>query len=279
MAEQRNSPSDVILDMLRSGRQRRQRVSALIRAGALFGFTDNTVRVTLSRLQARGIIDSPARGVYQLTRQTDALNDFVERWRLGEHRVRPWHPGRWWFAATGNESCGRSLWALSALGFRAVAPGLHARPDNLALTLAELRQLATGLALSHEVQFISGEPEDNPVPAAWIAAWQPQSLNASYARLLQRLRDSRKRLTRLPVDQARLECFSLGGEAIHLLAKDPLLPEQLVDVAARTALWQAMLEYDAAGRDVWALAADDVPLNMPRPQLRPPLQPQLSETA
>lgn len=266
MSEQRGKPSDVILDMLRSRRSHRLPASSLIEAGALFGFTANTMRVTLSRLTARGLIESPQRGVYQLTPDTDALNDFVERWRLGERRTRPWQPGRWLFAHAA-QPAGRCRWALQALGFRAVGPNLEARPDNLALSLSDLRALGEDLGLDRDVVLIAGEPEGEPIPGSWVEAWRPQELNELYGRCLRRLDRSSRCLDELDEVQARLECFTLGGEVIHHLAKDPLLPAPLVDVQARQALWQAMLEYETLGRRIWAGDRGDVPRHMPRPQL------------
>lgn len=266
MSEQRSKPADVILDMLRSRRPRRHTAGALIEAGALFGFTANTMRVTLSRLAARGLIESPQRGVYQLTPQTDALNDFVERWRLGEQRMGPWQPGRWLFAHI-METTRRCDWALQALGFRTVAPNLQARPDNLALSLSELRSLGEGLGLARNVVLIAGEPEGNPMPGSWVDAWRPEDLDAQYTRSLERLEQSSRRLPDLDEAEARLECFTLGGEVIHHLAKDPLLPPPLVDVQTRRALWQAMLDYEILGRQIWAGDRGEAPRHMPRPQL------------
>ncbi|MEQ8857043.1 MAG: hypothetical protein RIC56_00210 [Pseudomonadales bacterium] len=266
MSHARTRPSAVILDLLRSARSRRQTAAALIEAGALFGFTENTMRVNLSRLMGRGIIDSPSRGLYALSRRTDALNDFVERWRLGEDRVRPWQPGQWLFAHTG-AAAESSRWTLSALGFREVRAGLLARPDNLTLDLDALRQLAGGLGLDPGVLLLSGAPEGGTIPSGWLDAWQPRKLNAAYADALSRLADSARRLNDLAPAEARLECFTLGGEMIHRLAKDPLLPAELVDVDARAALWQAMLDYDRQGKEIWALANKHELTHMPRPQL------------
>ena len=64
-------------------------------AGRLFGFTENTLRVTLSRLVSRGTLTNPRRGYYQLSKGTDELNRFVDDWRQGESRTRPWNPGQW----------------------------------------------------------------------------------------------------------------------------------------------------------------------------------------
>ncbi|MGE0625041.1 MAG: hypothetical protein AB7I04_16350 [Pseudomonadales bacterium] len=266
MTRERNSPSAVILDMLRSARSRRRTARSLISAGALFGFSANTMRVNLSRLMARGLIESPERGLYQLSSQTDAVNDFVERWRLGEARVRSWDAGTWLFAhLTDEASAGR--WALESLGFRAVRAALYARPDNLAPSLQQLRALAGGIGLPAEVLLIAGRPEDGATAASWPALWDPERLNADYADACRRIEESARRLPGLPEDEARLECFSLGGEMIHRLAKDPLLPAGMVDVSTRERLWRAMLDYDAQGKDIWAGGKHDVLRRMPRPQL------------
>ena len=68
-------------------------------------------------------------------------------------------------------------------------------------------------------------------------------------------------------DDARLETFRLGGEVIHALAKDPLLPGELVETGARAGLWHAMLDYDARGKAIWASAEGEKPGTMPVPQL------------
>jgi phenylacetic acid degradation operon negative regulatory protein len=256
----------VILDMLRSARSRHRTARSLIAAGGLFGFSENTMRVTLSRLLSRGLIESPERGLYRLTDQTDALNDFVERWRLGEARVRPWRRGHWLFAHLQGEVVS-SEWALDALGFREVRPALLARPDNLAVRLQELRTLADGLGLEPGVLLIAGQPEGDPAPQNWLKAWHPTRLDDEYADALGRLEQSARRLPELPLDEARMECFSLGGEMIHRLAKDPLLPGEFVSIQAREALWRAMLDYDRLGKDIWASGKDEALRRMPRPQL------------
>ena len=265
MSSARNRPTSVILDLLRSTRTRRYTAGALIDAGALFGFSENTMRVTLSRLMSRGTIESPSRGVYRLSSRTDALNDFVERWRLGEARVRSWASDAWLFAhaAAPNEA---SRWALEALGFRAAGGDLHVRPDNLALDLDELRTLAAGIGLAPGVLLIAGSVQGDAA-AAWPDLWDRRKLDAAYHDGRARLQASAARLADLPPDAARLECFTLGGQMIHRLAKDPLLPAGLVDEVAREALWRALLQYDVLGKEIWARVSDHELNHMPRPQL------------
>lgn len=270
MSRERSRPSDVILDMLRSARSRRRSVQSLIAAGSLFGLTENTMRVTLSRLMARGTIESPARGLYRLSNQTDALNDFVERWRLGETRVRPWTSGDWLLAhrvpAGRPEDSGPGLWALDALGFREVQTNLFVRPDNLSQNLTGLRELALSIGLAESTLLMTGRPEQ-AIADNWPQLWHRSQLNRDYESALVRIEESITRLPGLSLDAACLECFSIGGEMIHRLAKDPLLPEQFVNTCARARLWQRMLDYDALGKDIWARGRQGALHKMPRPQL------------
>lgn len=265
MSHDRTRPAAVILDLLRSASGHEYSAQALIRFGAVFGFPENRVRVTLSRLLSRGLIESPERGRYRLAAQGDRLHGFVERWRLGEARTRAWSPGQWLFAHPQGEVAG-SHWALDALGFREVRNGLWARPDNLALATDALAELGTDIGLAADVLIFPGRVDD--VAAAWTRVWHPVALEEAYAEFCERLAQSAARLESLPLAEAMLESFTLGGEVVHRLAKDPLLPGELIDVSDRARLTAAMLEYDALGRRVWAQAGDDAPLATPRPQLK-----------
>ena len=163
----RLKPSDVILDLLRGARPEGRRAAYLIDNGRLFDFTENTVRVTLSRLVSRGLVTSPARGRYRLADSAGPVNQHVERWRLGEARTRDWQPGTWILAHL-ETTDDRSLWVLDTLGFRQVRKGLYARPDNLASDL-DLKRSATTLGLS-ETSLLADAQIDNTTSANWFTA-------------------------------------------------------------------------------------------------------------
>ena len=59
-----------------------------------------------------------------------------------------------------------------------------------------------------------------------------------------------------------IESFTLGGEALHLLAKDPYLPAELQDPGIRERLWQTMLRYDELGRSIWSPAQGSMPTSI-----------------
>lgn len=270
MSQDRAKPAAVLMDMLRGAPEVGRNAAYLINIGRLFNFSENTVRVTLSRLVARGLLENPQRGSYRLAATTDPINEFVERWRLGEARVSPWQPGRW-LIAHAETLPERAGWALNAFGFREVRQQLFARPDNLAESLDEAREQARGIGVSTDI-LIMQTSLAAPHTDGWMDAWKIPQLNHDYQTLTQQLQQSQARLSTLPVDAARLECFKLGGIGIHRLAKDPLLPAQFVDVQgvdvqARRALHATMISYDAAGKAIWANSRREKDNSLPIPRL------------
>lgn len=265
MSRQRAKAGDVLLDLLRGAGAAGREAAYLIENGELFGFTENTVRVTLSRLQARGVIESPARGRYRLAQTADPVNEFVERWRLGESRVRAWNGRDWLFVHAAGES-GRGRWALEAAGLRELQGGLFVRPDNLDLALEALEDLLKRIGLSQQALFVAGEPAGDS-SSDWMTLWPCDVLSADYRTMTDRLTGSLERLASLDIETARVETFRIGGEGIHLLAKDPLLPAPFVDIEARRRLWSTMCEYDARGREIWAASRKDEDGSLPIPRL------------
>ena len=276
----RVKPASVILDLLHSHTGHAGSVRSIMSAGRLFGFTENTLRVTLSRLVSRGTLANPRRGYYQLSEGTNELNRFVDAWRQGESRTRPWTSGQWLIchwegkplaeqnadntATRGSSS--KTRWALESLGFREVRRGLWARPDNLTLELSLLRVRLHSLCLDSHALILGPCLIDSETEDAWRSAWHVDTLEQGYRSALKRLERSIRVLDALPKQQAKLESFTLGGEVIHLLAKDPLLPREWLDTRDRANLWQAMLRYDQKGKEVWAEPEDHSPAQLPRPQ-------------
>jgi phenylacetic acid degradation operon negative regulatory protein len=266
-------PANIILDLLRTYAERGTSVRNIMATGAMFGFSENQMRVNLSRLAARQIIENFSRGCYRLNGATDPLNEFIEDWRLGEARVRPWRK-TWLLAFAAADSApdqtaaiDRSNWALGSHGFRAVAPHCWIRPDNLALSHDDLEQRLQHLGLSMDTGIASNAHISALWQSKWRAQFDPQDILQRYQEALAALTQSLNGLQQLPRPAAMKETFNLGGQAIQLLAKDPLLPAEMLDPATRAALWQLMLDYDRQGRDIWADAEAGKPRAIPTAQL------------
>ena len=61
-----------------------------VAAAALFGITENSLRVTLARLCATQLIQATERGAYRLGSAGTGLAGEVASWRTAEQRVRTW---------------------------------------------------------------------------------------------------------------------------------------------------------------------------------------------
>ncbi len=252
-------PANLVLDLLRTYGRKGTDVRGLMETADMFGISENAMRVTLSRLTHRGLIEKVSRGRYRLAEVSDPINDFVEEWRLGEQRRRPWQPDH--FVIAQNTALDeKDRWVLHATGFRESNSGLWLRPDNLARRGAHLRTWLHGLGLS--VRCLLAENAllcETDANHFLKASYDTSLLDARYQELTGLLEQSAKRLGKLPKQAAMKESFNLGGKALQLLAKDPYLPEEVQAPVARRQLWQIMLDYDDLGRGVWT----DKPATMP----------------
>lgn len=260
-------PTAIILDLLRTYGRRGTTVKTIMATGAMFEFSDNVMRVSLSRLVARGTVENFTRGQYRLADRADPLNDFVEQWRRGEDRVRPWDGDAWLLVHTDSETASKRDWALDARGFRRISPGLWSRPDNLADTAADQERLLRRLGLDDAQVFIANARIAPRWQDAWCAQFDTGALDSAYRRAHHALSESLARIDRMPYESALKETFHRGGNAVHILAKDPLLPSQMIDTAPRRELWQIMLSYDRKGREIWGERSERRPDAIPTPQL------------
>ncbi|MFT7246384.1 MAG: phenylacetic acid degradation operon negative regulatory protein [Candidatus Azotimanducaceae bacterium] len=251
-------PGNIILDLLRTYGQRGTNVQDIASTGHLFGFSDNQIRVTLSRLVSRGIVEKRQRGHYRLCQITDPVNDFAERWREGEARVKPWPNATWLCVHIAGSDLSQTRaqtkaeWALTNHGFIAVDARFWIRPDNLSTPANALKQQLLTLGLPASAIMIENARLDSSLTQMWLKSFDAAAIKARYREMNEQLEASLRRLAELPVTQAKKESFELGGRAIQIMAKDPLLPETLLSPATRQQLWQTMCRYDEAGRHIWA---------------------------
>ena len=191
-------------------------VSVLVRAGELFGISEGTLRVALSRMGAAGEVEADD-GSYRLAGR------LLERQARQEAsvaaRTKAWRSRAWRFAfvASGARSAndrGELRQAMRALRLAELREGVWVRPDNLAWTppaiVAEQCRTAVG-------RF---DPADQPDPAdLWdLAGW------SIHAKRLQKLLAAQR-----PLDPADLAPgFVLSADVLRHLQADPLLPPGLL---------------------------------------------------
>jgi len=256
----------LVLDLLSTLRRGSMPVRALVEAASLFGIAENGLRVGLARLLAEGMVERDGRGQYRLGPAAREVDARVGSWRKRLAQRRAWlrrsgDARRYVGVATSRgESAARaeraSRRALELLGFRALAPALSVRPDNLTGGVEELRGELAGLGLAPSAIVFSLGSLDPATEERACALWDVDALAASAARLRSELDASRARLAKLAPRDAMVESFELGGRAIRRIVLDPLLPRELADEGPLAALVESALRYDATGRACWAAFLD-----------------------
>ena len=253
----RPTAKSLTLDLLSSLRGGAMPVSALVAAARLFRIDQNALRVAIARLLGAGQIARDERGQYRLGEAAHAVDRRVLGWRESDQRTQRW-PGGWWLVRAGAPAAARSrarkqrVRALSLLGFAELAPGLALRPDNLRVSLAELRGELRELGLEAGALVAHASELDEGSEARARGLWRREEFADRYLRSLSEIEASEARLAGLSEERAMVESFLLGGRVIRELVLDPLLPEPLAPEAERRALVAAMRRYDRAGRRAWA---------------------------
>lgn len=254
-------PRSLILSLLLGAQARGDPalgVRELIAACALFGLSQNNVRVALARAVASAELVAPRRGTYALGPRARPLADEVGRWRKLESLMAQWH-GDWVAVHVG--ASGRSdrhalrarERAFAMLGLAEFERGLHLRPNNLAGGIDGVRQrLRHLIAAGTEAGTVFRLDELSTADAERAGAlWDAAALDAGYRDTTAALAGWLDRAGSLPLERAAREAFELGHDAIRRLVFDPLLPAPLVDAGARSRFIRAVARYDDAGKAIW----------------------------
>lgn len=257
-------PKHLLLELLLASSESPLPVSHAVAAGAVFGISENHVRVTLARLVAQDMVLATERGTYRLGPAAQGLAQDVANWRQAAERLRPWngqyvavHCGV--LARSERGATQQRERALQLLGFTELQRDFYVRPDNIEPDITAIRQRLHTLGLEPSAVVCSCSNFDAATEAAIDALWDGTALNQGYRTTQQRLERWLASAARLPIDQAAREAFFLGGAAIRQLVYDPLLPEPMVDGALRQAFIDSVHAFDAAGRAIWNRFYDTLP--------------------
>src|SRR5690606_6740430 len=119
-------------------------VSHAVAAGAVFGISENHVRVTLARLAAQDLALATERGAWRLGPAAQGLAQDVSHWRQAGERLRPWngqyvavHCGA--LARSDRTAARQRERALHLLGFAELQRDFWLRPDNIEADIAAIR--------------------------------------------------------------------------------------------------------------------------------------------
>lgn len=200
----------VILSTLLGAHPPRLPARSLVGVGELFGITEGTVRVALSRMVAAGDLVQEA-GAYQLTERLLRRQARQDE-SLSPHTL-PWDGG-WEIAVITAErrpAADRAALrqAMGALRLAELREGVWLRPANLRRDRPAI--------VAQQCTFLAGGPERDPAALA-AALWD-------LAGWAERARDLRAALAEAgsPADR-----FTVSAAILRQLLADPLLPPELL---------------------------------------------------
>jgi phenylacetic acid degradation operon negative regulatory protein len=218
----------------------------IVKAGALFGISEGTTRVALSRMSQGGELTADG-GYYELSGH---LLDRYER----QHESRSPQAGDWsgeWSLLTVRtgrreaEDRADLRTAMGVLRFGELRPGVWTRPDNLD---AARSPEAWGTALA-QCRTFKARPDDPAGLCAelWdLPGWdaEAEGLRRDMAPLIPRLVDSDA--------TALADAFVVAAAVVRHLLADPLLPAALRPEASPAADLRADYDrYETAFKSLW----------------------------
>jgi phenylacetic acid degradation operon negative regulatory protein len=205
----------------------------LVRSGAMFGISEGTVRVALTRMANAGELSTDGSGRYELIGHLRNRQRRQDESRSGVNdsaNGKRWD-GEWEMAAVVGE--GRTAVertdlriAMGRLRFGELREGFWLRPANLLPDrLAADRSIAEQWTIS-----LSGRPSDAKAVAEQL--WDLSSWSASSVELLHQLRDGvtdlRKTGAKPRSAESLAQWFTTNATVLRHLQADPLLPTALL---------------------------------------------------
>tara|TARA_R110002124_G_scaffold50117_4_gene146200 strand:- start:1336 stop:2145 length:810 start_codon:yes stop_codon:yes gene_type:complete len=250
------TPRKLILEMLDADPVMMAHGRRLIAAGGVFGFSENQVRVALSRLLADGLLVQPRRGDYALDGAATRIQAETQRWQKIERRLLRWR-GDWCavltdnLAAEGSTQFRKQSRALAMRGMQRWRPGLWVRPNNLRGGPQRLADELQALGLDAIRGHCVITRGDAGGEASLRSLWDCSQLEATYKQQIAALRAATIRLDNPQFPGVLSESVELGSSCIRALLRDPLLPDELASGDSRRELASLLKDYDKKGRRQW----------------------------
>ena len=247
---------ELVIDFLSNRYPREMSAQEITGVGIALGFTEQSLRMALTRLVEQSVAANTSRGRYRLSPSGEAMREEVRKWRHLDDLAKPWS-GAWigvFDAAiprSDRAALRRHERAMRLRGFRELQSGLWVRPANLRDSIAELRSHLRALGLHPDALVVGLDDLDDEASAKATGLWDTASMVATYRALSDELLASKGKLERLALDTAAAESMVLGRDVIRHINLDPVLPEELMPQRALINLIRVMTDYDQNARQIW----------------------------
>jgi phenylacetic acid degradation operon negative regulatory protein len=247
---------ELVIDFLSNRYPRQMSAQEILGVGSALGFSEQSLRMALTRLVEGSVAANTGRGLYRLSPSGETMRVEVRKWRHLDELAKPWS-GAWIgvFDASVPRSDRAALRrherAMRLRGFRELQAGLWIRPANLRDSIAELREHLRALGLHPAALVVGLSDLDDDARAKATRLWDTAAMLARYRALTDELIASKSKLERLPLETAAAESMVLGRDVIRHINLDPVLPEELMPNRALEKLVRTMTEYDQQARQIW----------------------------
>ncbi|MEM6300119.1 MAG: PaaX [Pseudomonadota bacterium] len=249
------TPKRLVLSLLSARGMAKTSAAQCTQWGSLFEIEASAMRVTLGRMVKAGLLTSVARGQYSIGPAGRALSEAAQSWIRAEDRVGAWSGGWLLIHAVhvqrrDKKAARNRERALRLEGFKPSYRDLWCRPANYSERLSDTRDRLMALGLEREAVMVHSL-ELHMEGVDLTSLWPRRKLESGYLKMTELMQISEKRLAQMPVDQAARESFLVGEHAIRLINSDPMLPDAMIDGAARRKMHATMVHYDQLGQSAW----------------------------
>lgn len=231
-------------------------VARLLRATDILGVEQGAVRMALTRLKSKKVLENPRRGVWSLSADGHSTRGYVDAWRIIQSRVMSWDEHSWVaYRASGSfqdTASGRARARTTRiLGMRQWQHNLWVRPNNLVAEVVGLRARILAQADSQDdlVFLIQGLSQSDATTIRGL--WDVSGLEAQYVSCVERMNAARSAAKEQSLDLAARNVYEVGDSVIRTLAIDPLLPADMIDTSLRAECIEVLRSFDVFGRHLW----------------------------
>src|SRR5690606_16578416 len=244
----------LVLDLLYASQNSTASIKQMLCAADLLSISHNSLRVAVARLNQENIIQAVERGVYQLLEKKFDTSFISLNKHPNMQMATAWN-GKYVLVYTGalgrvdRTALSKREKALGYYGFQEMEQNVFIRPDNLMLSLAELKTAVIQFGLDPDARFFQVSEIDPELDICRL--WDVPALHRTYREVTQEITQWFNHYKNLPLSEAAKTAFYLAKPALFSVRADPLLPAEWLDAEARQQFELAVRKIERQGQLLW----------------------------